>query len=228
MRLTQLLVVLCIFASGSALANELPRVSLETSAGTIVVELDEPRAPTTVKNFLGYVESGFYNETLFHRVIEGFMIQGGGFGPNLMRKQTRAPIRNEANNGLRNQAYSIAMARTNAPHSATSQFFINTVDNPNLDHTAPTGRGWGYTVFGRVIEGFDVVDQIGSTATGAAGPFPRDVPRTPIVIGSATLIVEEVDAEIAVNDANGDTAIADTGVTSEDATATEPASATQQ
>jgi len=191
MRVTQLLAILCLFCTSSLFAQDLPRVSLETSAGTIVLELDSERAPTSVENFLGYVNSGFYSDTLFHRVIDGFMIQGGGFSPKFMRKRTESPIRNEANNGLKNKAYTIAMARTNSPHSATSQFFINTVDNPNLDHTEPTGRGWGYAVFGRVIEGFDVVDQIGTVATGSAGPFPRDVPKEAIVIEAATMMDDE-------------------------------------
>jgi len=191
MRLPQLLLFLSVFICGKVTATELPRVALQTSAGTIVIELDSLRAPTTVDNFISYVSSGFYNDTLFHRVIDGFMIQGGGFTTNYMRKQTRSAIRNEANNGLRNQRYSVSMARTNAPHSATSQFFINTVDNPSLDHTAANGRGWGYAVFGRVTEGFDVVDLIGATPTGSAGPFPRDVPLQSIVIQSAALIEEE-------------------------------------
>ena len=188
MRVTQLLTVLFLFICGSALAEDRPRIMLQTTVGDIVLELDGERAPTSVENFVGYVNSGFYNDTLFHRVIDGFMVQGGGFTGEFMKKQTKAPIRNEANNGLRNQAYTIAMARTNAPHSATSQFFINTVDNSNLDHTAPTGRGWGYAVFGRVIEGFDVVDHIGTVATGSQGPFPRDVPREAIFIQSASVM----------------------------------------
>lgn len=191
MRVTQLLTILCVLIAAPAFAQDLPRVSLQTSAGTIVIELDSERAPMSVDNFLGYVNSGFYSDTLFHRVIDGFMIQGGGFSPKFMRKQTKSPIQNEANNGLKNRAYTISMARTNSPHSATSQFFINTVDNPNLDHTAPTGRGWGYAVFGRVIEGFEVVDNIGTVATGSAGPFPRDVPTEAIVIEAVTLMGED-------------------------------------
>lgn len=198
MRALQLLTVLLLsLVSHVALAEDRPRVALQTNVGEIVLELDAERAPTSVDNFLQYVSSGFYNDTLFHRVIDGFMIQGGGFNAKFMRKQTDAPIRNEANNGLKNRAYTIAMARTNAPHSATSQFFINTVDNTNLDHTAATGRGWGYAVFGRVIDGFDVVDTIGTVATGSAGPFPRDVPRDPIIIQSATLLSDSANAESA-------------------------------
>ncbi len=197
MRALQLLaVVLISLVSHVTLAEDRPRVALQTNMGEIVLELDAERAPTSVDNFLKYVNSGFYNDTLFHRVIDGFMIQGGGFNAKFMRKQTAAPIRNEANNGLKNRAYTIAMARTNAPHSATSQFFINTVDNTNLDHTAATGRGWGYAVFGRVIDGFDVVDSIGTVATGSAGPFPRDVPREPIVIESATLLTDSAGAKV--------------------------------
>ncbi|MGQ7846266.1 peptidylprolyl isomerase [Granulosicoccus sp. 3-233] len=163
-----------------------PRVQLSTSLGDIVLELDEKRAPQTVRNFLDYVDSGFYDQTLFHRVIEGFMIQGGGFNQNYQKKATRAPISNEAYNGLRNDRYTIAMARTTAPHSATSQFFINSEDNRNLDHTDTTQRGWGYTVFGRVIEGKSVVDAISRSRTGPGGPFSRDVPVEPVVILSAT------------------------------------------
>jgi len=168
----------------------------------MVVELAPERAPATVDNFLKYVEEGFYDETIFHRVIEGFMIQGGGFTQNYKRKSTRSAIANEANNGLRNQQYSISMARTNAPHSATAQFFINTNDNPNLDHQAPTARGWGYAVFGRVIEGQDVVDRISQVDTGPGGPFSRDAPRNRVVISSIKLIVPE--PEPAVENAKAD------------------------
>ena len=159
-----------------------PQVRIATTLGDIVVELDRRRAPRTVDNFLGYVDASFYDDTLFHRVIEGFMIQGGGFSRDFERRDTREPIANEADNGLSNRRYTIAMARTNAPHSATAQFFVNTADNTNLDHTAPTARGWGYTVFGRVIEGQDVVDRISRVPTGAGGPFSRDAPREPVVI----------------------------------------------
>ena len=163
-----------------------PKVQLSTSLGDIVLELDEQRAPQSVRNFLDYVDSGFYDQTLFHRVIEGFMIQGGGFNQKYQKKSTRPPISNEAYNGLRNNRYTIAMARTTAPHSATSQFFINSEDNRNLDHTGTTQRGWGYAVFGRVIEGKDIVDAISRTRTGPGGPFSRDVPVEPVVILSAT------------------------------------------
>ncbi len=162
--------------------EEYPHVTLTTSMGNILVELDPARAPQTVENFLTYVDDGYYNGTIFHRVIDGFMIQGGGFTADFKRKTTRAPVSNEAYNGLRNSRYTIAMARTNAPHSATSQFFINSANNNNLDHTDTSSRGWGYTVFGRVVEGFEVVDAISATRTSSGGPFSRDVPTTSIVI----------------------------------------------
>ncbi len=176
--------------TGHTLA-EAPRVRLTTTAGDIILELEQSRAPRSVENFLQYVEDGFYDGTIFHRVIEGFMIQGGGFTTSYARKPTRSPVPNEANNGLSNKRYSVAMARTTAPHSATAQFFINGEDNNNLDHTGQNARGWGYTVFGRVIEGHDIVDMIIRTPTGAAGPFSRDVPREQVIIKNALLLVEE-------------------------------------
>ncbi len=159
-------------------------VKLHTNFGTIVLELDADRAPETVKNFLAYVESGHYDNTLFHRVIDGFMIQGGGFAPGMQQKPTHAPIKNEAANGLKNERYTIAMARTNDPHSATAQFFINVKDNAFLDHTAPSGQGWGYCVFGRVVEGMDVVDRIKGVRTGTRG-FHQDVPVEDVLIQKA-------------------------------------------
>jgi len=162
-----------------------PQILLETSLGDITLELDRARAPGSVENFLEYVDGGYYDGTVFHRVIEGFMIQGGGFTESLMKKATRAPIDNEADNGLSNRKYTIAMARTSEPHSATAQFFINHVDNTMLDHSAKTPRGWGYTVFGRVVDGQDTVDAIAETATGAAGPFGSDVPEETVLIRSA-------------------------------------------
>ena len=165
--------------------DALPRVVLDTNRGAIEIELRPDRAPGTVDNFLEAVDAGFYDGTVFHRVIEGFMIQGGGFDASLERKETGAPIRNEADNGLGNRRYTIAMARTNAPHSATSQFFINVADNRNLDHTAPTPRGWGYAVFGEVVDGRDVVDAIAEVPTGPRGPFGGDVPTEPVVIERA-------------------------------------------
>ncbi len=161
---------------------ESTRVTMSTSLGEIVIELDGERAPQSVNNFLQYVDDGFYAETLFHRVIEGFMIQGGGFTADYQRKPTRQPVSNEAYNGLRNDRYTIAMARTTAPHSATSQFFINNENNRNLNHTDTSQRGWGYTVFGKVVEGKEVVDEISLVRTGAGGPFSRDAPVEPVVI----------------------------------------------
>jgi cyclophilin family peptidyl-prolyl cis-trans isomerase len=146
------------------------------------LELYADKAPETVANFLQYVDSGFYENTIFHRVIDGFMIQGGGFSIDYQKKPVRAPIRNEANNGLSNLRGTIAMARTSQPHSATSQFFINTVDNIRLDYRSETPQGWGYCVFGKVIDGMEVVDEIAKTPTGPAGPFHSDVPQFPVVI----------------------------------------------
>ncbi len=164
-----------------------PRVRLATNHGDIVLELDREKAPATVQNFLDYVTSGFYDGTIFHRVINGFMIQGGGFEPGMKQKPTREPIENEASNGLPNAAYTIAMARTSDPHSATAQFFINVVDNDFLNHTAPTPNGWGYAVFGKVVEGTDVVDSIKAVPTGARG-FHRDVPKDDVVIMKAEVL----------------------------------------
>ncbi|MFO7640867.1 MAG: peptidylprolyl isomerase [Candidatus Competibacteraceae bacterium] len=167
-----------------------PQVRMDTSLGSITLELAEDQAPKTVENFLGYVREGFYDGTIFHRVIDGFMIQGGGFTADFQQKATRPPIQNEADNGRKNQRGTIAMARTGDPHSATAQFFINVQDNPALDHRAPTPQGWGYTVFGKVIDGMDVVDQIRRVPTGRGGPGGRfaDVPATPVVIESVTLL----------------------------------------
>jgi cyclophilin family peptidyl-prolyl cis-trans isomerase len=158
-----------------------PVVVLQTSKGPIEIELDPDKAPETVKNFLAYVDAGFYDGTVFHRVIPNFMIQGGGFDANLNQKPTRAPIKNEADNGLQNRRGTIAMARTSDPNSATAQFFINTVDNDFLNYP----RNGGYAVFGQVTAGMDVVDQIAAVKTGAKGPFPKDVPTEPVVIQSA-------------------------------------------
>lgn len=174
---------LCFLSpAGAAAAGRLPQVAIQTSLGDIVVELDTEKAPETVRNFLYYVKSGFYNETIFHRVIDGFMIQGGGLTADMKDKPNkRKPIRNEAGNGLSNSAYTIAMARTQDPHSATSQFFINVVDNPTLDHRNDSAQGYGYAVFGRVIKGQDVVDKIKRVPTGRSG-MHADVPKTPVVI----------------------------------------------
>jgi peptidyl-prolyl cis-trans isomerase B (cyclophilin B) len=160
------------------------RVLLQTSLGDFVVELDQQSAPDTVTNFLGYVEQGFYDGTIFHRVINGFMVQGGGFEPGMKQKPAGEPIRNEAGNGLKNTAYTIAMARTSDPHSATAQFFINVADNGFLDHTAPNPQGWGYCVFGKVVEGRDVIDRIKGVRTGSSG-FHQDVPVEDVVINRA-------------------------------------------
>ncbi len=159
-------------------------VILHTNLGDITLELDAENAPATVKNFLQYVRDGHYDNTVFHRVIDGFMIQGGGMEPGLRQKPTRAPVANEAVNGLKNKRYSVAMARTSDPHSATAQFFINVSDNDFLDHTAPSAQGWGYCVFGKVVAGQDVVDKIKAVPTGNSG-FHQNVPRSDVVIVSA-------------------------------------------
>ncbi|MGU7775211.1 peptidylprolyl isomerase [Burkholderia sp. MR1-5-21] len=161
-------------------------VELHTNHGVIKLELDAAKAPKTVENFLNYVKKGHYDGTVFHRVINGFMIQGGGFEPGLKQKPTDAPIDNEANNGLKNDMYTIAMARTNDPHSATAQFFINVNDNDFLNHSSPTPQGWGYAVFGKVVEGQDVVDKIKAVKTGNAG-FHQDVPTDDVVIEKAVV-----------------------------------------
>ena len=163
-----------------------PRVNLLTSAGNIVIELDAVNAPKTTENFLAYVNDGFYDNTVFHRVIDGFMVQGGGFEPGMKQKPTRDPIENEANNGLKNEMYTLAMARTNDPHSATGQFFINVANNEFLNHTAPTAQGWGYAVFGKVVEGQDVVDSIRGVKTGTTG-FHQNVPVEDVLIEKATV-----------------------------------------
>ncbi|MGW6568823.1 peptidylprolyl isomerase [Streptomyces sp. NPDC054975] len=163
------------------------QVVLTTNFGVIKLKLDAEKAPKTVENFLAYVDAGHYDNTVFHRVIQTFMIQGGGFLEDMTQKPTRAPIENEANNGLRNTRYTVAMARTSDPHSATAQFFINTANNNSLDHTAQTPRGWGYTVFGKVVEGLDVVDKIAAVPTGRRGGF-QDVPVEPVTILGATVV----------------------------------------
>jgi cyclophilin family peptidyl-prolyl cis-trans isomerase len=164
-----------------------PTVTLETTKGTIVIELDPARAPKTVANFLHYAESGFYEGTIFHRVIPGFMAQGGGFTADLQQKPTVAPVENEAGNGVSNARGTIAMARTSDPNSATAQFFINVVDNRMLDRNNPQGDGYGYAVFGRVTAGMEVVDAIVAVPRGRAGRFPSDVPKEPIVIQKVTV-----------------------------------------
>ncbi len=167
------------------IASPTPRVVLETNKGRIVLELDRERAPQTVENVLYHVENGFYDRLTFHRVMPGFMIQAGGFTPELAERQSPRPdIRNEANNGLKNVRGSVAMARRPEPHSASTQFFINLVDNPNLDFTAETPRGWGYAVFGRVVEGMEVVDAIARVRTQQRGPHEA-VPVEPVIIDRA-------------------------------------------
>jgi len=162
-------------------------VKLHTNHGVITIELDEQQAPRTVANFLQYVNDGHYDNTIFHRVIDGFMIQGGGFEPGMKQKPTRAPVKNEADNKLNNAAYTLAMARTSDPHSASAQFFINVADNAFLDHTAPTSHGWGYCVFGRVTEGTDVVDRIKGVTTGRKSGH-EDVPLEDVVIEKAEVV----------------------------------------
>jgi peptidyl-prolyl cis-trans isomerase B (cyclophilin B) len=163
------------------------QVELQTSKGTIKIELDEAKAPESVRNFVEYVKRGHYDGTVFHRVIKGFMIQGGGFEPGMKQKATGKPIRNEANNGLKNAHYTLAMARTSDPHSATAQFFINATDNEFLNFKSESAQGWGYAVFGRVIEGNDVVDAIEKVQTGSKGGH-GDVPLEDVTIQRATVL----------------------------------------
>jgi len=172
---------------GSAQAG--PRVLMQTSEGDITIELNEEKAPDTVKNFLAYVDEGFYDGTVFHRVIKDFMIQGGGFTQDYSRKPTHAPVHNEADNGLKNNRGTIAMARTNNPNSATSQFFINHKDNEFLNYRSPDVRGWGYCVFGEVVDGMDVVDRIAAKPTGIQKGM-RDVPKEPVTIENVTRVSE--------------------------------------
>jgi len=173
--------------------NAAPQVKFTTSAGEFVIELYPDKAPNTVENFLAYVRDGHYNGTIFHRVINNFMIQGGGYDARYMEKPTRPPIKHEgaevkAKGGPTNTVGTIAMARTNNPHSASSQFFINVKDNDFLNHSAPTAQGWGYVAFGKVVSGMEVVNKIKQTHTGSGGPFPSDVPQTQVVIQSAVLV----------------------------------------
>lgn len=188
-----LMVVSCV---GMARADEAaaPRVKIETSKGDVVVELNREKAPTTVDNFLRYVNDGFYDGTIFHRVIADFMIQGGGFTTEMVRKKTREPITNEADNGLRNRRGTIAMARRSDPHSATCQFFINTVDNAPLNHRGKTPRGWGYCVFGKVVEGMNTVDAIRNVETTTKDMF-RNVPVETVVIEKVSVVEEEPEGE---------------------------------
>jgi len=162
-------------------------VELHTNHGVIKLELDAEKAPKSVENFLNYVKAGHYDNTVFHRVIDGFMIQGGGFEPGMKQKPTAEPITNEANNGLKNVNGSIAMARTNDPHSATAQFFINVNDNDFLNHSSPTPQGWGYAVFGKVVDGMDIVEKIKKVKTGSKG-FHQDVPADDVIIEKAVIV----------------------------------------
>lgn len=157
--------------------------------GTLVIELDREKAPKSVENFLAYVKKGHYDGTIFHRIIDGFMIQGGGFEPGMKQRPTGAEITNEANNGLKNEVYTLAMARTNAPHSATAQFFINVAKNDFLNHTAPTAQGWGYAVFGKVTGGTEIVDKLRKVKTGRKG-FHDDVPVEDVLIEKAVVVSE--------------------------------------
>lgn len=183
LRLTVLFALSFALLASAAWAQN-PQVVIETSKGNIVVELFAQEAPKSTENFLAYVDDGFYDGTLFHRVMQNFMVQGGGFDAQMQKKDTKAPIVNEADNGLKNTRGTLAMARTNDPHSATAQFFINTVDNKFLDHTGKNVRNWGYAVFGKVIEGMDTVDAIESVRTGRIGRMD-DVPVEPVSIVKA-------------------------------------------
>jgi len=184
-----LIVLSAAAASPGVLAAD-PQVDLKTNMGTIRIELYPSKAPKTVENFLQYVKDGHFSGTIFHRVIDGFMIQGGGFDKSMQQKPTRAPVENEGKNGLKNDLGTIAMARTSAPHSASSQFFINGKNNDFLN-AANAQDGWGYTVFGKVVSGMDVVMKISKTPTGPGGPFPTDVPREMVVIESAALVTDK-------------------------------------
>ncbi len=164
-----------------------PRVKMSTNQGDFIISLNAEKAPKTVANFLAYVKDGFFDGTIFHRVIDGFMIQGGGFEPGLKQKPTKAPLENEANNGLKNNKYTLAMARTSDPHSATAQFFINVANNDFLNHTAPTVQGWGYAVFGEVVEGKDVIDKMKGVPTGNSG-FHQNVPINDVFITEAVIV----------------------------------------
>lgn len=167
--------------------NSSPRVNLQTNLGDVVIELNAEKAPKTVENFLTYAREGFYDGTIFHRIINNFMVQGGGFDAAMKQKQTHAPIENEANNGLKNDRYTLAMARTADPHSATAQFFVNVADNDFLNFTSPTPNGWGYAVFGKVVEGTEVIDKMKAVKTGNRG-FHQDVPVDNVVIEKASVV----------------------------------------
>jgi len=172
----------CSHAAAMQLDHQYPHVVIQTNAGDIIIELNHEKAPKTVANFMQYIKSNSYDQTIFHRVIPNFMIQGGGFTNNFRKTPTQAPVTNEADNGLKNLRGTIAMARTRDPHSATNQFFINNVDNAFLDHRDKSMTGWGYTVFGKVVAGMDVVDKISAIKTGRGGPFNSDVPVNTVMI----------------------------------------------
>ena len=188
MRIIQVIVLIAtlLFSVTTFAAN--PQVIVKTNLGNITLELYPDKAPKTVQNFLQYAEDGFYKNTIFHRVIQNFMIQGGGFDTTMQQKTPRAPIENEAANGLKNQIGTVAMARTSAPHSATAQFFINVADNAFLNYTASNQRGFGYTVFGKVTDGIEVVNKIAAIPTGSGGPFRSDVPRESVIIEDVVLL----------------------------------------
>jgi len=186
--LATLLLISGIITSATTAYAANPKVIMTTNVGAFTIELDADKAPKSVGNFLNYVQQGYYNGTIFHRVISDFMIQGGGFTPDLQRKPTNAQIMNEANNGLKNLKGTLAMARTGDPHSATAQFFINVKDNDFLNHRAPTPRGWGYAVFGKVVKGMNVVEKIRNVQTGSKGHFRSDVPKTDIIIENVEVV----------------------------------------
>ncbi len=179
----------------SFMANAQTPVRITTNLGSIDLLLEDEKAPKSVANFLQYVDDGFYEGTIFHRVIQGFMLQGGGFTADFKQKPTRSPVVNEANNGLSNERGTVAMARTNDPHSATAQFFINQVNNPYLDHRGETVRGWGYTVFAKVTAGMEVVDAMAEVATGPGGPFRSDVPVETVTILKVERIIQDTPEE---------------------------------
>ena len=181
------IVFILLFTITSNIQAETTMVKMETNQGTIMLELDADNAPITVANFLAYTKEGFYDGTIYHRVISNFMIQGGGFNEDMSQKSTKDPIQNEANNGLKNDNGTIAMARTGDPHSATAQFFINVKDNDFLNFSSETQQGWGYAVFGKVTEGMDVVNKIKDTATTTKGPY-QDVPAEPIIIEKVSIV----------------------------------------
>jgi cyclophilin family peptidyl-prolyl cis-trans isomerase len=192
--ITACAIALLLAANSDVFASN-PRVRMETTKGVVVIELHPDKAPKTVENFLRYVNEGKYDGTIFHRVIKRFMNQGGGFTPDFKKVETYAPIKNEADNGLKNKRGTIAMARTGDPHSATNQFFVNTVDNAFLDHTSKSPSGWGYCVFATVVDGMDVMDRIAKVPTGASGPFQQDVPQEEILIQKVSVIEEAAKPE---------------------------------